>query len=243
MKEIIKKGGQRMASVVTNPLFGLALSILAYLIGMLIFRRFPHPLTTPLLLATILVILFLSWTGISYKDYYIGGSYLNNLIVPSTVALGIPLYKTFHLMKHHARSILLGIFLSVLVNTSFTALVAKIFGMDFFLAISLFPKSVTTAMAVGIVDKMQGITTITLVVVVATGILTSVMGPTILKLLKIEDPVAIGLALGGTGHAVGTGAAFKYGQVEGVMAGLAIGVIGLMYVFVSPLIAGLILGK
>ena len=243
MKEIIKKGGQRMASVVTNPLFGLALSILAYLIGMLIFRRFPHPLTTPLLLATILVILFLSWTGISYKDYYIGGSYLNNLIVPSTVALGIPLYKTFHLMKHHARSILLGIFLSVLVNTSFTALVAKIFGMDFFLAISLFPKSVTTAMAVGIVDKMQGITTITLVVVVATGILTSVMGPTILKLLKIEDPVAIGLALGGTGHAVGTGAAFKYGQVEGAMAGLAIGVTGLMYVFVSPLIAGLILGK
>ena len=220
-----------MTSVVTNPLFGLALSILAYLIGMLIFRRFPHPLTTPLLLATILVILFLSWTGISYKDYYIGGSYLNNLIVPSTVALGIPLYKTFHLMKHHARSILLGIFLSVLVNTSFTALVAKFFGMDFFLAISLFPKSVTTAMAVGIVDKMQGITTITLVVVVATGILTSVMGPTILKLL------------GGTGHAVGTGAAFKYGQVEGAMAGLAIGVTGLMYVFVSPLIAGLILGK
>ena len=108
-----------MTSVVTNPLFGLALSILAYLIGMLIFRRFPHPLTTPLLLATILVILFLSWTGISYKDYYIGGSYLNNLIVPSTVALGIPLYKTFHLMKHHARSILLGIFLSVLVNTSY----------------------------------------------------------------------------------------------------------------------------
>ena len=218
-----------MTSVVTNPLFGLALSILAYLIGMLIFRRFPHPLTTPLLLATILVILFLSWTGISYKDYYIGGSYLNNLIVPSTVALGIPLYKTFHLMKHHARSILLGIFLSVLVNTSFTALVAKFFGMDFFLAISLFPKSVTTAMAVGIVDKMQGITTITLVVVVATGILTSVMGPSILKLLKIEDPVAIGLALGGTGHAVGTGAAFKYGQVEGAMAGLAIGVTGLMY--------------
>ena len=90
---------------------------------------------------------------------------------------------------------------------------------------------------------MQGITTITLVVVVATGILTSVMGPTILKWLKIEDPVAIGLALGGTGHAVGTGAAFKYGQVEGAMAGLAIGVTGLMYVFVSPLIAGLILGK
>lgn len=230
-----------MSNLWSNPLFGLSLSILAYLIGMLIFRRFPHPLTTPLLLAAILVILFLKLTGISYKDYYVGGSYLNNLIVPSTVALGIPLYKTFHLMKHHARSILLGTFVSVLLNTSFTALLAKWFGMDFFLAVSLFPKSVTTAMAVGITDKMQGLATITLVVVVATGILTSVLGPTVLKLLKIQDPVAIGLALGGTGHAVGTGTAFKYGQVAGAMAGLAIGVTGIMYVIVSPLIAVLIL--
>lgn len=138
-----------------NPLFGLALSILAYLVGMLIYRRFPHPLTTPLLLSAIFIIIFLKVTGISYQDYYQGGGYLNNLIVPSTVALGIPLYKSFHLMKHHARSILFGSLLAVVVNTSFTALVAKIFGMDFFLAISLFPKSVTTAMAVGITENCK----------------------------------------------------------------------------------------
>ena len=220
-----------MSNLWGNPLFGLALSIFAYLVGMLIFRRFPHPLTTPLLLATIFVIVFLKLTGISYKHYYVGGAYLNNLIIPSTVALGIPLYKTFHLMKHHARSILIGIFVAVVVNTSFTALVAKAFGMDFFLAISLFPKSVTTAMAVGITDKMQGI----------TGILTSVIGPTVLRILKIKDPVAVGLALGGTGHAVGTGTAFKYGQVAGAMAGLAIGVTGIMYVIVSPIVASIIL--
>lgn len=230
-----------MATLWSNPLFGLALSILAYLLGMLVFRRFPHPLTTPLLLATVFVILFLKTTGISYKDYYVGGSYLNTLIVPSTVALGIPLYKSFHLMKHHAKSILIGTFIAVVLNTSFTAFLAKIFGMDFFLAVSLFPKSVTTAMAVGITDKMQGIATVTLVVVVATGVLTSVLGPTLLKWLHITDPVAIGLALGGTGHAVGTGTAFKYGQVSGAMAGLAIGVTGVMYVIVSPIIATLIL--
>ena len=192
-----------MSEFVSNPLFGLALSILAYLVGMLIYRRFPHPLTTPLLLSAVFIIIFLKVTGISYQDYYQGGVYLNNLIVPSTVALGIPLYKSFHLMKHHARSILFGSLLAVVVNTSFTALVAKIFGMDFFLAISLFPKSVTTAMAVGITEKLQGLTTVTLVVVVATGILTSVIGPTLLKWLKIDDPVAVGLSLGGTGHAVG----------------------------------------
>ena len=174
-----------MSEFVSNPLFGIALSILAYLVGMLIYRRFPHPLTTPLLLSAIFIIIFLKATGISYQDYYQGGVYLNNLIVPSTVALGIPLYKSFHLMKHHARSILFGSLLAVVVNTSFTAIVAKIFGMDFFLAISLFPKSVTTAMAVGITEKLQGLTTVTLVVVVATGILTSVIGPTLLKWLKI----------------------------------------------------------
>lgn len=228
-----------MSEFVSNPLFGLALSILAYLVGMLIYRRFPHPLTTPLLLSAIFIIIFLKVTGISYQDYYQSGVYLNNLIVPSTVALGIPLYKSFHLMKHHARSILFGSLLAVVVNTSFTALVAKIFGMDFFLAISLFPKSVTTAMAVGITEKLQGLTTVTLVVVVATGILTSVIGPTLLKWLKIDDPVAVGLSLGGTGHAVGT--AFRYGSVAGAMGDLAIGVTGILYVFVSPIVASLIL--
>lgn len=230
-----------MSVLWSNPLFGISLSIFAYLIGLLIFRRFPHPLTTPLLLATILVILFLKVTGIPYKEYNIGGAYFSQLIVPSTVALGIPLYKSFHLMKHHARSILAGTLIAVVINTSFTAFLAKIFGMNFFLAVSLFPKSVTTAMAVGISDKLQGITTVTLVVVVITGLLTSVLGPILLKCLHLKDPVAIGLSLGGTGHAIGTGTAFQYGSVAGAMAGLAIGVTGVMYVIVSPIIAMMIL--
>lgn len=221
-----------MNEVITSPIFGIMVSILAYLMGMLIFRRFPHPITTPLLLATFFIITFLKISNISYTDYYVGGSYLNMLIVPSTVALGIPLYRSFHLMKHHIRSILSGILIACIVNTTFTALIAKAFGIKYLLAVSLFPKSVTTAMAVGIIDKMGGITTVTLVVVVITGILTSVLGPVFLKLLKIDDPVAIGLSLGGTGHAIGTGTALKYGHVEGAMAGLAIGVTGIVYVII-----------
>ena len=216
-----------MANFYNTPLFGLTLSVLAYTIGLLIYRRFPNPLTTPLLVSTALIILILHYTGISYKDYYVGGSYLNSLIIPSTVALAVPFYKNLHLMRHH--------------YTSYTALIAKLFGMDYFLAISLFPKSVTTAMAVGISEKMQGITTVTLVVVVITGILTSVLGPVFLKIMGIKDPVAIGLALGGTGHAVGTGAAFRYGQVAGAMGGLSIAVTGILYVFISPIVASLIL--
>lgn len=230
-----------MKDIISNPIFGLSLSILAYLIGLLIYRRFPHPVTTPLLVATVALIILLKLTGISYESYYKGGEYLNTLIVPSTVALAIPLYRNFHLMKHHYRSIILGTFIATLVNTVYTAVIAKFFGLDFFFSISLFPKSVTTAMAIGISQKMGGLTTLTLVVVVVTGILTSVIGPTILKWAKITDPIAYGLALGGTGHAIGTGAALKEGQIQGAMAGLAIGITGIMYVIISPIVAQLIL--
>ncbi|GFH40790.1 LrgB family protein [Lactococcus insecticola] len=230
-----------MSQVFANPLFGLTVSILAYFIAALIHRKWTNPATTPLLLAVLMIIIFLKLTGISYKDYYVGGSYLNTLIVPSTVALGIPLFQAFKLMKFHARSIITGVVVGAIVNTTLTALLAKAFGMNFFLAISLFPKSVTTAMAIGITGKMAGMTTITLVVVVATGILTSVIGPVLLDLFGIKDKVAKGVALGGTGHAIGTGAAMQLGQIEGAMAGLSIGVTGIVYVIVSPIIAAIIL--
>ena len=223
-----------MANFFNTPLFGLTLSVLAYTLGLLIYRRFPNPLTTPLLVSTALIIVILHYTGISYKDYYVGGSYLNSLIIPSTVALAVPFYKNLHLMRHHYKSILIGSTVACVLNTTYTALIAKLFGMNYFLAISLFPKSVTTAMAVGISEKMQGITTVTLVVVVITG-------PVFLKMIGIKDPVAIGLSLGGTGHAVGTGTAFRYGQVAGAMGGLSIAVTGILYVFISPIVASLIL--
>ena len=230
-----------MEAIKQSPLFGLALSLLAYYIGMRVHRRWKNPLTTPILVAAALVIIFLQVTGITYQEYYIGGSYLNSMIVPATVSLGIPLYKTFHLMRHHVRSILIGSVSATIVNTILTAVLAKVFGLDFFLAVSLLPKSVTSAMAIGIADKMQGIATVTLVVVVATGIVTSAIGGTILHWLKIDDPIAVGLAYGGTGHAVGTGAALKHSEIAGAMSGLAIAVTGLLYVVACPLVASLIL--
>ena len=107
-----------MANFFNTPLFGLTLSVLAYTIGLLIYRRFPNPLTTPLLVSTALIIVILHYTGISYKDYYVGGSYLNSLIIPSTVALAVPFYKNLHLMRHHYKSILIGSTVACILNTT-----------------------------------------------------------------------------------------------------------------------------
>ncbi|MDR2464940.1 MAG: LrgB family protein [Streptococcaceae bacterium] len=230
-----------MNEILTNPLFGLVLSVLMYLIGVRLNQTFQHPLTTPLLFATVTIILFLKITGISYDAYYKGGQILNMLIAPSTVALGIPLYKMLPLLKHHAKSILIGLGISTFLNTLITLLLAKAFGLSKIVSISLLPKSVTTAMAVGIAEKMGGALTLTLVVVVATGILTSVIGPPLLNVFGIQDAVAKGVALGGTGHAIGTGSAIQLGKVEGVMAGVSIGISGILYVFITPIMIQLFL--
>ncbi|RZI48582.1 LrgB family protein [Lactococcus kimchii] len=225
-----------------DPLFGLVLTILTFMVGVRINENIRKPYTNPLLFATLAIIIILLLFHIPYKNYYVGGSIINDLIGPSTVALGIPLYKTFHLMKHHARSIVSSIAVAALLNTILTALCAKFFGLSKLASLSIFPKSVTTAMAMGISDKMHGVEQITVVVVVATGILTSVLGRPLLKLFKINDPVAQGIALGGTGHAVGTGTAIELGKTQGAMAALSIGVTGIMYVIFAPLVAHLILG-
>ena len=231
-----------MNLLTSDPLFGLVLTILIFMLSVRVNEIIRKPFTNPLLLSTLAIIGILALFRIPYKNYYVGGSIINDLIGPSTVALGIPLYKTFHLMKHHARSIVLSIAAAAVINTILTALMAKFFGLSRLASLSIFPKSVTTAMAMGISDKMHAVEQITVVVVVATGILTSVLGAPLLKLFKIKDPVAQGIALGGTGHAVGTGTALEFGKVQGAMAALSIGVTGIMYVIFAPLVAHLILG-
>lgn len=225
-----------------NPLFGFSLTLLVFLLSVRLFRAYPHPWTNPLLISTVVIILILKFSRISYENYFRGGAIINDMIAPSTVALAIPLYRSFHLLKHHARSIIISISITTLINTLLTALLAKFFGLPKIVVISIFPKSVTTAMAIGISQKMGGVMEITVVVVVATGILTSVLGIPILNLFQIKDPVAQGIALGGTGHAIGTGNAIELGPTQGAMAALAIGVTGIMYVICVPIMAKIILG-
>lgn len=220
----------------SNPLFGLILSIAVFLGARRLAARFNFPLFNPLIVSIVVVIFFLKMTGVTYEDYYVGGGMLNMLIAPATVALAIPLYQSFHLLKHHARSILVGIIAGTFVSTLTTACLSVLFHYNHQLMASLLPKSVTTAIAIEISAKMGGITTVTIIVVIITGIIGAMFGPTVLKLSKVDEPVAKGIAIGASAHAIGTSKAMELGQVEGAMSGLAIGVTGLVTVFVAPLI-------
>lgn len=220
----------------SNPLFGLILSLVVFLSARRLAAHFNLPILNPLIISIIVVIAFLKVTGIKYEDYYVGGGMLNMLIAPATVALAIPLYQSLHLLKHHARSILAGIIAGTLVSTVSTACLAVLFHYEPALMASVLPKSVTTAIAIEISAKMGGITTVTIIVVIITGIIGAMFGPTVLKWSKVEEPVAKGVAIGTSAHAIGTSKAMEMGQVEGAMSGLAIGVTGIVTVIVAPLI-------
>ncbi|MDR0847290.1 MAG: LrgB family protein [Lactobacillales bacterium] len=227
-------------SLTSNIMFGLILSIGLYFVGVWIHKKFPNPFLSPLVTAVILGILFLNITGIKYENFYDGGQFLNMLITPATVAIAIPLYNSFHLLKKHYRSILAGIAIGATFGVLATGGLAMIFGLDKISILSLMPKSVTTAIALGVSDKLGGSTSLTLAAVIITGIVGSISGPYVFKILKITDPVAKGIAMGTTAHAVGTAEAIKMGRVEGAMSGLAIGVTGGLTVIIAPIVVQLL---
>lgn len=224
----------------SNPMFGLILSMAVYLIALALFKKFPFPLLNPLIVSIAVIILILVVCKIPYENYYIGGQMLNVLITPATVALAIPLYKTFHLLKKHAKSISIGIITGSLLGTFLTGVFAVLLGVGQKIIVSIMPKSVTTAIALGITEKMGGVTAVTLVMVIFTGVIGAIIGPSVLKWFKITDPVAQGIALGSSAHAIGTSKALEMGRVQGAMAGLAIGVTGIVTVFAAPFMMGIV---
>ena len=226
--------------IFSNPLFGVLITILIYTICIRIFSKLKLPIFNPMLLSIILIIVVLKILNISYENYYVGGSILNALIVPATVSLAIPLHKNLHLLKKHYLSIIIGILLGNVVNCLLIVFTAKILKYNPELIYSILPKSVTTAIAVGVSENLGGISSVTVIVVMITGISGSVLAPFIFQKLKIKDPIAIGICLGSSSHAVGTSKAIEINSTAGAMAGLAIGITGIFIVFIIPLVARLV---
>lgn len=221
--------------LLTNPLLWLTLTIGSYLLGSRLQKRWPIILFNPLLFSIGLLIAVLSVLNIPYETYESGGKLISFFITPATVALAVKLEKNFVYFKKYYRAILTGIFSGVLVHSLLLFILGLFFKLDAVLIASLFPKSITTAMAISVSDSLGGIISLTVAFVVFTGIMGSVIGPTLFRILKVNDPVAQGVALGSSAHAVGTSAAIKLGEVQGAMAGVSIIVTGIVVVLFAPL--------
>ena len=224
----------------TSLYFGMLLSVGAYLFGVWLKKKTGLSILNPLLVAIIAVILFLKVFHVSYEAYNKGGEYLSYFLTPATVCLAIPLYKQLELLLNNKLAVGASILTGVLGSAGSVLVMAKAFGLNHQIYVTLLPKSITTAIGMGVSEEAGGIVTLTDVSIIVTGIIGNIIADLVFQLLKIEEPMAKGLALGTSAHAIGTARALELGEVEGAMSSLAIAVAGVLTVIVVPLISGMI---
>lgn len=220
--------------------FGLTLSIGAYLFAVWLKNKTGLAILNPLLVSAALIIGLLLGLGMDYDTYNKGASYLSWLLTPATVCLAIPLYKQLHLLKKHGDAVAVGITAGVITSAVSIFLMCKVLGLSHTHYVTLLPKSITTAIGMGVSEEAGGIVTLTVMSIILTGVLGNMAGETILRFAGVHHPVAKGLAYGTSAHAVGTAKALELGEIEGAMSSLSIAVAGLMTVIAVPLASGLL---
>lgn len=210
--------------------FGVLVSLMGYELGIFLKKKTGLSVMNPLLISILFVIGFLLLFHIDYETYNAGGQYLSYLLTPATVCLAVPLYKQIHLLKKHGAAVGIAVLAGTVTSLLSVLVLSIIFQLDHTMYVTLLPKSITTAIGMGMSEEMDGIVNITVAVIVVTGVTGNVIGEWVLKLFHIEDRLAKGLALGTSAHAIGTSKAMELGEIEGAMSSLAIVTAGLLTV-------------
>lgn len=222
--------------------FGFVLSIFIFLLAIQIKLWLRWDFLNPLLLSTMMIVGILLLSDIPYEEYKQGAGLLNYFLTPATVCLAIPLYKQWNLLKNNFKAVILGILAGTLSSIGSILLLGLAFHLPNEHISTLLPKSITTAIGMGISEEMGGYVTLTVAAIVLTGILGSILSDLVFRIFPIHHPIAKGLALGTSAHAIGTAKALEMGEVEGAMSSLAIVVAGILTVILVPIVNGVALG-
>ena len=225
-----------MSELFSSPYFGVTLSVAAFGIGVKLQQKLKTPVCNPLIVAIVLIAGVLLIFKIPYEAYNAGGEIINMFLAPATSCLAVAIYAKIKILKQYWLPILVGCTMGSAASMLSVYGLCRLFGLDESLTVSLLPKSVTTPVAVSIAESAGGVVPITVVAVIGTGILGSMIAPLLIRIFKVTEPMAAGLAIGASSHAVGTSKAVELGEVEGAMSGLAIGVCGIITVLISMVV-------
>lgn len=220
--------------------FGVTISLCAYGLGLIMQRKFKMAIFNPLLISIIITMIVLKLGNISYDKYNEGAKYLSYFLTPATVCLALPLYEKIELLKSNWKAIIAGIVSGVVTSLGSILVMAIFFGLDHKEYVTFLPKSITTAIGMGVSEELGGYVTLTVAVIIVTGIIGNVFASAICKIFKITDPIAVGIAIGTSSHAVGTARAMEIGETEGAMSSLSIAVAGLITVVGASVFANFI---
>lgn len=221
-------------------LFSVVLTLGAYQVGLLCQKKWKSPLCNPILIAVLLVIGFLLATGMENSTYQAGATLFGWLLTPATVCLALPLYRQLRVLKKSLPGILAGVAAGTLTSLLCVFGLCKVFGLNKALTVSLLPKSITTAMGIVLSDLNGGIESLSAAAIIITGILGSLFGSILCKLLRLKDPISQGVAFGTASHVIGTSRAGELGQLQGAVSSLSLAIAGLLTAVLFPFFCTLI---
>ena len=219
---------------------GVALSLLAYALGVVLKKKFKLGIFNPILISIAVTILVIVFGKVDYEVYHEGAKYLSYLLTPATVCLAIPLYEQWELLKKNVKAVIAGLVTGTITSLTTVFVLALICRLSHEEYVTLLPKSITTAIGMGVSEELGGYVAITVAVIIITGVLGNMLGETICKVFRITEPISKGLAMGASSHAIGTAKAMEMGEIEGAMSSLAIAVSGILTVLLSSIYACLI---
>ena len=217
----------------SSATIGVVISLIGYYIGVLLKKKFKSGILNPLLISIILVIIFLVVTKTEYQNFNASAQYLSWLLTPATVSLAIPLYTELDRLKKNIRAIAISITVGTVVSLLCILVMSMLFHLTHEQYVTFLPKSITTAIGMSVSEEMGGVVSITVAAIIVTGIFGNVAGETVFKIFRITEPVAKGLALGTSAHAIGTSKAMELGEVEGAMSSLSIVTAGILTVILA----------
>ena len=218
---------------------GVLLTLGTYAIGIWLRRLTGWGIFNPLLVATLLCIAILSLGHLPYSAYAAGAGPISYLLTPATICLAVPLYEQIEQLKHNSRAIGMGVTAGVLASMITVLLLVLILGMDHRAYVTMLPKSITTAIGMGVSEELGGNTPVTIMVIIITGIVGNILSERFLRIMHIKHPIAKGIAIGSAAHVIRTSKAMEMGKTEGAMSSLAIVTSGIITVVVASVFASL----
>lgn len=226
-----------MDFITDSDVWGVLLTLAGFGFGTFLFWKTKAAWCNPLLLGSIFIMVFLSLCEIPYADYQESASPLSYLLLPATVSLAIPLYEQLELLKRNFLAIFAGIAAGVLTSILCIVALSWAFHLEYTYAVSLLPKSVTSAIGADVAMELGGVASLTIATIILTGIVGNILAYSLCKLLRVTEPIAKGVAIGTSAHAVATAKALEMGKVEGAMGSLAIAVSGILTALLCPVFA------
>ena len=226
--------------VQTSTFFGMFITLFFYSIGMVLKQRIKHPLMNPMLFAIVFTILLLYLCGIDYQTYNNSAKYISYLMTPATICLAVPLYRQLDTLKKNLMAVMIGITSSVIVTMVSVMAFSIFFGLSRASYVTMLPKSITTPIGIGVAEELGGYVAITAASIVISGILGNIFAETVCKMFGIREPIARGIAIGCSSHALGTVKALEMGEVEGAMSSLSIALAGILTVVAASVFATLL---